>query len=374
MAGAMSELLGDRVRGCAVAAPRAGRTLPRRDWVVFEAGHPLPNEASVAAACHALEMARRMSDGWLVVLLSGGASAMLAAPAPPLTLDEKMRATDVLLRAGLPIDRLNCVRKHLSGVKGGRLAAAAARSLTLAISDVHAPVPDDPSVIGSGPTVPDETTFVDALDVVAGIDGFPEGALQHLKRGAAGALPETVKPSDARLAEAHYAVIGGRHTAMTAAAASASALGYMVEVLADPIVGEAREAALDFVHRAHAIARNAERPLCVVASGETTVRVVGSGVGGRNQEFALAATPFVAGIGRGAVLAAAGTDGVDGPTDAAGAMVDSSTLERAQRAGLDWQTPLRNNDAYRFFEPLGDLIRWGPTGTNVGDLQVMLIA
>jgi glycerate 2-kinase len=161
---------------------------------------------------------------------------------------------------------------------------------------------------------------------------------------------------------------------MAAAAAEAASLGYVVEVLPDPVTGEARHASLQFVRRAYAIARNAGRPLCVIASGETTVHVSGDGLGGRNQEFALAAIPLIAGIGRAALLAAAGTDGIDGPTDAAGAIVDSSTLERAQRAGLDWEEALRNNDAYRFFEPLGDLVKWGATGTNVGDLQVMLIA
>jgi glycerate-2-kinase len=310
----------------------------------------------------------------LLVLLSGGASAMLAAPAPPVTLADKIRATDALLRAGSPIDRLNCVRKHLSEIKGGQLGAAVPRSLTLAISDVHAPIADDPSVIGSGPTVADPSTFADALDVVRGVVDVPAGVIQHLERGAAGDVPETIKPGDARLENARYNIIGGRQTAMAAAARSAALLGYFVEVLADPITGEARDAAQDLLRRAHAIARTSERPLCVIASGETTVRVSGEGLGGRNQELALAATSSLAGVGRATLLASVGTDGIDGPTDAAGAIVDSSTLERAGRAGLDWRDSLRRNDAYRFFDTLGGLIRWGPTGTNVGDLQVMLIA
>jgi glycerate 2-kinase len=374
MATAMSGLLGDRLQRCVLAGQHDFRAGVRERWAVFTAGHPVPNEASADAGQSAIETARNSGDAWLVVLLSGGASAMLAVPAPPLTLDQKIDATSALLRAGTPIDRLNCVRKHLSAIKGGQLAAAAARSLTLAISDVHAPVPDDPSVIGSGPTVADSTTFADALEVVRSVEGFPDAAVRHLKRGSAGGLPETIKPSDQRLATAHYAVIGNRQTAMAAAAAEAASLGYVVEVLPDPVTGEARHASLQFVRRAYAIARNAGRPLCVIASGETTVHVSGDGLGGRNQEFALAAIPLIAGIGRAALLAAAGTDGIDGPTDAAGAIVDSSTLERAQRAGLDWEEALRNNDAYRFFEPLGDLVKWGATGTNVGDLQVMLIA
>jgi glycerate-2-kinase len=373
MARTIAEILGGRVRRAVVSGSVGSMPLPE-GWLLFAGGHPVPNDESVAASRGALDCAQRVDDGWLLVLLSGGASAMLAAPAPPLTLADKIRATDALLRAGTPIDRLNCVRKHVSAIKGGQLGASAARSLTLAISDVHAPVEDDPSVIGSGPTVGDPSTFADALDVVRSVPGVPERVVHHLERGAAGDVPETAKPGDSRLANALFAVIGGRKTAMTAAAASAAALGYFVEVLADPIVGEAREAAPDFLHRAHAIARASGRPLCVIAGGETTVRVSGDGTGGRNQEFALAAAPLVAGIGRAALLAAVGTDGMDGPTDAAGAVIDSSTLERSQRAGLDWRESLRTNDAYRFFEPLGGLIRWGPTGTNVGDLQVMLIA
>lgn len=374
MATTMSDLIGDRLQRCVVAGQRGFREGAPEHWSIFTAGHPMPNEASADAGRLAIETAHNTGDGWLVVLLSGGASAMLAVPAPPLTLDQKIDATSALLRAGTPIDRMNCVRKHLSAIKGGQLAAAAPRSLTLAISDVHAPLSDDPSVIGSGPTVADATTFAEALEVVRSVDGFPVAAVEHLKRGAAGGVPETTKPSDERLATAHYAVIGNRRTAMAAAAAAAASLGYVVEVLTDPVTGESRDASLQFVRRAHAIARNAGRPLCVIASGETTVRVSGNGLGGRNQEFALAATPYIAGIGRAALLAAAGTDGIDGPTEAAGAVVDSSTLERAERAGLDWQEALRNNDAYRFFEPLGDLIKWGPTGTNVGDIEVMLIA
>ena len=374
MAMTMSDLLADRLQHCVVAGQNDRPLGGREGWAVFASGHPVPNEASVDAGQSAIEAARKSGDGWLVVLLSGGASAMLAVPAPPLTLGQKIDATSALLRAGTPIDRLNCVRKHLSAIKGGQLASAAARSLTLAISDVSAPLSDDPSVIGSGPTVGDSTTFADALEIVRSVEGFPDAAISHLKRGVAGQVPETIKPADRRLADAHYAVIGNRRTAMAAAAAEAASLGYAVEVLPDPVTGESRDASLLFVRHAHAIARNAGRPLCVIASGETTVRVSGMGLGGRNQEFALAATPLIAGIGRAALLAAAGTDGIDGPTDAAGAVVDSSTAERAQRAGLDWEEALRDNDAYRFFEPLGDLIKWGPTRTNVGDIQIMLIA
>ena len=313
------------------------------------------------------------ADSWLVVLLSGGASAMLTMPAAGVTLENKVRAARALLRAGVPIDGLNCVRKHLSDVKGGRLGAAAFRSLTLAISDVHGPIADDPSVIGSGPTVADPTTFADALQIVRGLAGVSAEVRDYLERGAHGEVAETIKPDDPRLARAFYEVIGNRGTALSGAARVAEALGYTVGVLEEPTDGEARKAALAFVARARRIAADGPRPLCILAAGETTVAVRGNGRGGRNQEFALAATPLVGSLGRAAVLASAGTDGVDGPTDAAGALVDSSTLQRSQRSGVDWQSSLANNGAYDFFEPLGDLIMWGPTGTNVGDVHVLLI-
>lgn len=311
---------------------------------------------------------------WLVVLLSGGASAMLAVPAPGVTLDEKIEAGRALMRAGVAIAALNCVRKHLSAIKGGLLGAAAPRSLTLAISDVHGPVADDLSVIGSGPTCPDPTTFHDALQVAREISGVPAAVVSRLERGALGELPETVKPGDPRLAGARHVVIGNRRTALEGAERAARALGYEVAIVPEATSGEAREAAHAFLTAARGLASSGGRPLCVLAAGETTVRVTGRGKGGRNQEFALAATPLVGSAGRAAVLASAGTDGTDGPTEAAGARVDSSTLDRARRAGVDWAASLADNDAYHFFEPLGDLIEWGPTGTNVGDLHVMLIA
>ncbi|HSC29889.1 MAG TPA: DUF4147 domain-containing protein, partial [Vicinamibacterales bacterium] len=366
----------ERVREGLVAGPRTGGLVLPSGFVQCEGAHPYPNEASVDAGRRALAIAEASSAGGgvLIVLLSGGASAMLALPAEGITLRDKVETVRLLMRAAVPIGRLNCVRKHLSGVKGGRLGAAAKHSLTLAISDVHDPVPDDPSVIGSGPTVPDRTTFGEALEVVERVPGIPDAVRQHLERGARGGIAETVKPDDARLDDAAFEIVGSASAALDAAQRVACDLGYEVAVLAQRTVGEARQAAGAFVAAARTVAASRGRPLCVLAAGETTVRVLGSGRGGRNQEFALAAMPLIGLVGRAAVLASAGTDGTDGPTDAAGAIVDSATLERAQRAGLDWQASLADNDAYHFFEPLRDLIVWGPTGTNVGDLQVMLIA
>jgi glycerate-2-kinase len=300
---------------------------------------------------------------------------MLSSPAEGLSLGDKIRTTSALLAGGVPIDRTNTVRKHLSGIKGGRLGIAAARTITLALSDVHGPVEDDPAVIGSGPTVADPTSYADALRVIreSGVS-IPAAACGHLERGARGELADTPKPGDARLAGSTFEIIGNRHTALEAALRAAQDRGYLTHAIPAATFGEARDAAQRFLAEGRWLAAEGARPLCVVAAGETTVRVRGNGLGGRNQEFALALVPLIDASGRAAALASVGTDGIDGPTDAAGAIVDSSTVERALRAGVDWRHALEANDAYRFFEPLGDLIRWGPTGTNVGDLHVFLLA
>jgi hydroxypyruvate reductase len=357
-----------------IAGPRVGSTAPPSGFEWYEAGHPYPNDASVAAGRHALRLAAecRQRSGTLVVLLSGGASAMLASPAAGLTIEDKQATGRAVMQAGFAIDRLNCVRKHLSEIKGGGLAAAAGRVVTLVISDVHGPVPNDPSVIGSGPTVPDPTSFQEALEIVRQVPGVPNRVRQHLERGAQGELPETLKQGDRRLVEWKYDIIGDRTTALEGARLAAESLKYRVAVFEEATSGEARDAARDFVKRATRAAEGGRR-VCVVAAGETTVTVTGNGTGGRNQEFVLAAVPALAALERDAVLASLGTDGVDGPTDAGGAIADPNTLARARDAQLDWYSTLTNNDAYHFFEPLGDLIAWGPTGTNVGDVQVLLI-
>jgi glycerate-2-kinase len=381
MAVAFSDLGAGRVKRGVVAGSRPDGAALESTYEWFEAGHPDPNHASISAAQRALALAReakRDPDALLVVLLSGGASAMLAAPAAEVTLEDKIATSRAIMHAGFAIDALNCVRKHLSDVKGGQLAAAAARTLTLAISDVHGPIADDPSVIGSGPTVPDPTTYGEAMEIVRSIREIPARVRARLDRGLKGELPETIKPGDARLANAKYEVIANRVTSLDAARIAAESLGYTVTVIDRATGGEARDASRQFVDRARVLARSARRPHCVLAAGETTVTVAGKGLGGRNQEFALAAAPHVealrASLAIDVVLASAGTDGADGPTDAAGAVVDSTTLERARARGLDGLSTLAANDSYHFFEPLGDLIKWGPTGTNVGDVQLLLMA
>ncbi len=374
MAGRFAQWAGDRLSEGVVSAPALPSAAPGT-LVWYRTGHPTPTAPSVQAGERALAVAHSVhSDDTLVVLVSGGASAMLAVPAPELTLDDKIAATRALLEGGADIYELNCVRKHLSRIKGGWLAAATAASVyTLALSDVLVPVADDPSVIGSGPTVGDPTRFADALAIVRNVAAFPESARRVLERGAGGHLPETPKPGDRRLAKSVFRVIGNREDALRGAQAAAVALGYDVAVLPDLVCGEARSAAISYWDRATAAAQIRRRPACVLSAGETVVRVIGRGRGGRNQEFALALVEAISRSGEPVALASAGTDGIDGPTDAAGAIVSTRTLADARAAGL--APPRRfldDNDAYAFFDSLGALVRTGPTETNIGDVQIAL--
>jgi glycerate-2-kinase len=344
----------------------------------FQAGHPVPTETSVAAGRRVLEVVGHTGpDGVVLVLLSGGASAASAVPVTGLTLADKIGATEALLRGGVAIAETNCVRKHLSAIKGGRLAAVSGAAIvTLAVSDVVGPVADDPAVIGSGPTAPDPTTYADALAVAdspAVRPYFPVPARSVLERGCRGQLPETPKPGDPRLGKSVVRVIGNRMDAVRAAADEAEALGYTVAIVDKPIVGEARHATMIHQDVVRQVARGLRRPGCIVSAGESTVTVTGPGRGGRNQEFALAAVRAVGEADDDLLLASVGTDGIDGPTDAAGAIVDRSTLRRALAHGLDPMVSLDRNDSYPFFDTLGDLVRTGPTTTNVGDLQIVLV-
>ena len=335
--------------------------------------HPLPDVQSRRAALRALEVAAHSTaagDG-LLVLLSGGGSSMLAAPADGLSLDDKRAAIDALLHAGADIGQLNCVRKHLSSIKGGRLAVAAPEQVTLAISDVHTPQ-DDPATIASGPTVPDPTTYADALAVLNEVQcAVPAAVRAHLERGVAGGVAETPKPGDLRFERSTFRIIGNRRTAMEGAAREAKRRGYLVRVVDHATHGEARKAGRIFAETA-LVTKPLAGPMCLIASGESTVRVSGSGRGGRNQEFVLGAAPSLARQGDLAVVASAGTDGIDGPTDAAGAIAASTTVERLALLGFDLDDVLARNDAYPALDRLGDLVRWGPTGTNVGDVHVAL--
>jgi hydroxypyruvate reductase len=373
MAAALARHGGLRLAGGLVVGTHRRGDLPARvDWMA--GGHPVPDDRSVAAGERALDLARRVPpDGVLLVLLSGGASALLALPRAGLSLQDKQATTRQLLLGGADIGALNTVRKHLSAIKGGQLATAAASPvLALAVSDV---VGDDLSVIGSGPTVPDPTRFEDAWRVLEAHGGparFPPAVCDVLRRGIAGREAETPKAADPRFARVVSRVIGSRADAVAGVARAAESLGYRVVVLPDPIVGEARTAGPAFVARAFE-ALPGPGPVCVVGAGETVVHVRGRGRGGRNQEFALASAGALAGRPGSAAVLSCGTDGIDGPTDAAGAIADSATLDRFARVGRgSAQEYLADNNAHEFFRLLGDLVVTGPTDTNVGDVQIFL--
>ena len=371
--------LGKRVAGGVIAVPRGaeGQSGPVR---FAAAGHPVPDIYSLAAAREILSLLESAGKGDLVVaLVSGGGSAMLSAPAAGITMEEKAETFRLLLRAGADIASFNAVRKHLSDVKGGLLARAAqpATAWALLLSDVPG---DDPSVIASGPFSPDPTTYADAIGVLERYGIFyavPSPVRLHLAEGAAGTLPETPKPDDPAFLGTTSVLVGTNRTAMDAAALRMArerdAGPTAIVLLPGFLRGEARECARSFCARVRkaAEALSPGHAVAMIAGGETTVNVRGSGKGGRNQEFALAAAVELAREDAMAVLAA-GTDGIDGPTDAAGAYADGTTVARASSRGLDPGAHLSRNDAYPFFEALGDLVVTGPTGTNVADLAIGL--
>jgi glycerate-2-kinase len=374
MALAAADSLSSKVCAGVVVGPRGAGTLPPAlEWI--EGAHPEPDERSLRAAERAAATAFALPkrSGILLVLLSGGGSSMLAHPVEGVTLAEKQATVDALSRSGAPIADINCVRRHLSLIKGGWLAMLAfGECLTLAISDVHDPA-DDPSVIASGPTAADPSTFADALAVIAraGIQP-PAAVVSHLERGAAGAKAETVKPDDPWMARARFDVIANRWTAMRGADEEARRRGYATAIVARASAGNAAEAGRTFVE--DALRPGVQPGVCVIASGETTVHVRGHGRGGRNQEFALGAVNALAQAGVECVLCSIGTDGIDGPTDAAGAIVGAATRDAAAARGLDLQDSLARNDAYPALAALDALVRTGPTLTNVGDLHVLLTA
>lgn len=341
---------------------------PVAQAVLARGSHPLPDEASVRAGHDALALARdvRAAGGELVVLLSGGASAMLAAPAEGVALEMKRDVTRRLLAAGVPIQDLNAVRKHLSRIKGGRLAMDV-RCTTFALSDV---TDDDPASIGSGPAVADPSTIGDAVGVLqrTGIADARPDAVAAIRRGG-----ETPKPGDRALDRSRFVLIGGRRDAMDGVSAAALDRGLATIVLDEPITGDAPAAGAAFARRAMAAAARIGGAAVVIASGETTVHVRGGGTGGRNQEFAVGAAIEIAGSRVPIAVAACGTDGVDGNSTAAGALADASTVARARDAGLDAREVLAANDSYALFSRLGDAIVTGPTGTNAGDVYIALV-
>jgi len=376
MARALEDVLGDRL-AVGIVTVKTGYTTALRRIALREAGHPLPDAPGAKAAREMLALVSGLSPQDLVICaISGGGSALLPLPQPGLTLEDKVRTTDLLLRSGANITEMNTVRKHLSGIKGGRLARAVApaRLITLIVSDiVGSPV----DAIASGPTAPDPTTYADALAVLDKYrltDRVPPAALDVLHRGAAGDLPETPKPGESIFARARIVIVADNATAARAAVSEAGRLGFHALLLSTYIEGEAREVGRVLAGIAREVAASghpAGRPACIVAGGETTVTVTGTGQGGRNQELALAGARPLAGLPS-TLLVSFATDGTDGPTDAAGAVADGTTLARARVRGLDPDRGLAENDAYPLLDAIGDLIRTGPTNTNVNDMMLIL--
>jgi len=341
---------------------------------IVEAAHPVPDEKGRAAAGRILDKVKGLSpDDLVLCLISGGASALLALPAPGLTLADKQEVNRALLTSGAHIGEMNTVRKHLSAIKGGRLAIAAqpARVLSWLISDVPN---DDPGVIGSGPTVADRTTFADALAVLAKFKIDPPAAVRaHLEAGAAGRIEETPKPADPRLARVETIMVATPKRSLDAAAALARSRGCVVVMLGDNLEGEARELGAAHALQALDLARRASKPTVILSGGETTVTVRGTGRGGRNVEYLMGeaieanGAPQIWGL-------AADTDGVDGAEEIAGAIFTPDTLQRARALGLDPKAMLDDNDGHGFFGLLGDSLVTGPTRTNVNDFRATLIA
>jgi glycerate 2-kinase len=370
MARAAERVLGRRITAGCVSIKYGDASTCRR-VNLRPCGHPLPDDRGVATAKRITELCSLAGPRDLVVfLLSGGASAMLPAPAKPITLSEKRATTQLLLESGANIHHINAVRKHISAMKGGQLAklAAPARVLSLILSDV---VGDQLDVIGSGPTAPDVSTFSDARAVLDYYDlrqRVPPSVRKHLEKGVA----ETPKPGDILFDRVENLVIGSNQKSLEAAAVKAKALGYRPLILASTIEGETRDVARMHAAIARQIRLNGQpvrAPACIISGGETTVTIRGNGKGGRNQEFALAAALDIAGL-RDTLILSAGTDGTDGPTDAAGAMADGATC---LRSAIDANGSLEQNNSYPFFQSLGDLVVTGATGTNVMDLHLILV-
>ncbi len=382
MARAVEEILGDKITD-GVIVVKYSHTAALRKIGQIEAGHPIPDEAGVNGTQKVIEMLKGADEKTLVIcLFSGGGSALLVSPVEGITLEDKQLATDLLLKAGASIHELNAVRKHLSSVKGGGLGRIAypATVITLNLSDV---IGDRLDVIASGPTTADSSTFSDAWSVIEKYRltmKISDNVRGRLQRGIAGKEPETPKQGDACFAKTSSVIVGGLRHAVSAAKEKAEAMGFDTEVTTTELQGEAREAAGYLAGIAKKIKGSLKQGgrKCLVSGGETTVAVRGNGIGGRNQELALAFALEIEGT-PGMAMLSAGTDGTDGPTDAAGAIVDGETTSKARSLGLDPTAYLENNDSYTFFQRLDALsgerhhLITGPTGTNVMDVQIVII-
>ena len=377
MAKALEDMLGDRIDS-GVLVVKDGHGLPLKKIHVREASHPVPDERGVAGTLEILKLLDGAGPRDLVLcLISGGGSALLIAPAEGITLPDKQATTRSLLACGATIHEINTIRKHLSRAKGGQLARAAhpAGVLSLILSDV---VGDDLDVIGSGPTVPDRSSFEDTMEIFKRYeiwDRIPAPVRDRVAQGVKGALPETPKPGDPAFDGCAQVLVGSCLRALTAAAESAERLGYRSLILSSKVEGEAREVAKAFAAIGKEVLSSdhpLKPPACILTGGETTVTLQGDGRGGRNQEFVLAGALALDGTDRVVVLAG-GTDGTDGPTDAAGALADGLSIRRAKALGMDPHAFLKRSDSYHFFKPLDDLIITGPTRTKVMDVYMLLV-
>jgi glycerate 2-kinase len=377
MTRAVEALLGERIAGGLVIV-KHGHSIPLGKLEIVEAGHPIPDPAGIKATEAILQLLRRTQKTDLILcLVSGGASALLSCPVVSLSLQDKQQTTQALLNCGARIQEVNAIRKHISRVKGGRLAELAYPStvLSLILSDV---IDDSMDNIGSGPTAPDSSTFADCLSIIDryGVeDMIPATVTSFLKKGAAGEIADTPKPDDPIFQNVQNLLIGNNQLALVAAKEKAQALGYNTLILSRVVEGEARKVAIDHVVSARDVLSSSSPvppPACIISGGETTVTVRGAGLGGRNQEFALAAALEIDGLA-GIVVLSGGTDGTDGPTDAAGGIVDGTTVRRARDKGLDARSYLERNDSYPLLRAVGDLLVTGPTLTNVMDLRLILI-
>ena len=376
MAQAVEQRLGSRLRGGFVVV-KHGHVVPTKRIVVAEAGHPVPDQSGQRAASRLCAMAAELGRrDLMIVLLSGGASSLLPAPVAAVTLGDKQRTTQALLRCGASIREINTVRKHLSRIKGGRLAELTeATVVTLILSDV---LGDDLSAIASGPTAPDPTTYQEAVAILKRHHiwrAVPQRVRRYLGCGCRGLTSETPKPGSALFRRVHHYIVGNNDAAVAAVTSAAREAGLRTLMHTPAFTGEARNEGQRFGALAKEIAREGKplrRPCCVVAGGETTVTVTGKGTGGRAQEFAAGAALKIAGLAKVWVVAI-GTDGTDGPTDAAGAVVDGHTVSRAKRFSVDLKDALKRHNTYPALKRLHQLIVTGPTGTNVNDLYLLLM-
>ena len=377
MAQAIEEIFGDRLTK-GVITTKYGHLLPLKKTKIIEAGHPIPDQKGYEGAKKIQRLLKESGPKDLVIfLLSGGGSALLPFPAGHIDLKEKQEVTQLLLDCGADIKEINTIRKHISMIKGGWLAKWAYPSTVIGfiLSDV---VGDQLDVIGSGPTVPDPSTFEEAWEILKKYDLLKEISLsiqKHLQSGKEGKVEETPKPGEVVFEKVYNSLIGSNILALLEAKKEAESLGLNTVILSSSIEGETREAARFHTAVAKEVISSGNpipRPVCILSGGETTVTIKGNGLGGRNQEFVLAGALEISGIEK-VVILSGGTDGSDGPTDATGALADHTTVQRAKTMGLNPKSHLENNDAYSFFQKLGDLLITGPTHTNVMDVRILLV-